>query len=342
MSKKNYIEYCGLPWNIAMIDSTGDYGPCCGKIIGKIKTINEVDNFWNSKEYKEVRNNLLNNKKEGICKDCIYLKVMINKPEINDGEDNNIWGCPRPKDAKELVENKPKIMAINFTSRCNLRCFMCRPENLNPMDHDIFPEMPIEMIEILARKYFSDLECLLTAGSGELFVHKNFTEIIDLIEKYRPKFVSTSTNGSFNLSDDVWRKVINTNDLLMFSIDSFTEELHKKIRQFDIKRIFDSIEKIRKIKEEVRPEFKYGFSYVIMKMNLHELDDFVLKATSEWGANQINLMHIHGHDDQSVLKEFEWKKKYNEKIHIIKEYSKNTKTYIEIPDFARDNDGGII
>jgi len=340
--KKHYLEYCGLPWHIAMIDSTGLFGPCCGKFIGKIKLIRDVQNFWNGKEYRKVRKNLIKGKSKGICADCIYLKVMLNKEYLDEDEVGKIWGCPRPQNPAVQVEQKPKYMAVNFTSRCNLSCFMCRDPKTNPLDERNFPEMPFELIQALAVNYFRDLESLITAGSGEIFVHRNLLKIIDIIQQYRPKLVTTSTNGSFNVSEDLWRRFISVNDLLMFSVDSVSEELHKEIRGFDMKKLFRNLDIVNKIRDNEFPNFKYGFSYVIMKKNVHEMFDFVRKAIDEWGASQINFMHVHGHDDESVLLEKEWQLKYNKQLTLIKDYDIDKDIVMEIPDFAYDADGNVL
>ena len=71
----SFSKPCVWPWESSYISKTGDVVPCC--IIGDEQVVsfgniekNSFKDIWNSKDYKNFRSNIKNNKIPNYCKNC--------------------------------------------------------------------------------------------------------------------------------------------------------------------------------------------------------------------------------------------------------------------------------
>jgi len=322
-----YIEVCNMPWDTIIFYSDGQYGVCSGGKIGKIDTEEDVRNLWNSQPIMDLRGRLLRCESEGMCVNCNHFKTTMNSEYVDTTK--SMWGIPRPVGAKEIWGKLPRSIGLDITSKCNLRCFMCRDQNINPMDDRYYKSMPIKYIEWLAKYYFKGLDTLNTNCYGELFVYEYLDDFFDIIKRYRPKHVITSSSGSLKIGMETWKKIMDTHDSISFSVDSVSKSIHDEIRGFNMDRLFENLEKINYLKKDY-PNFTYGFSMVVMKKNLHEMFEFTKTAIEKWGGTKVNFQNISGHPEESVLLDNEWKKKYNEELRKVREYKENVSGKIEI------------
>jgi len=331
-NKIHYLNYCGLPWNILMIDSFGDFGPCCDKVLGNMSEYENISSIWNGEDLVSLRKGLVGGNVSKMCSDCVYLKQMIRKEYASPEEIKDIWGGLRPNPPDKICKRGPKVITVDFTSKCNLRCIMCKGDGLERINNR---EMDIETIEELSSLFFSGLESLIVGGGGELFCHSNYHFILDSIIKNRPKISSINTNGTVSLSFDEWGKCVEAFDVVMFSIDALNEKTYEKIRgKNHFSQIFRNIDILRKMKK--RKGFRFGFNFVIMDTNVEEMYDFTVKAVEKWGASQINFMHVHGHNHYSVCKNGDLSNKYNEEMKKIHRYSKTKNEIIfTLPGFIQ-------
>jgi len=116
--------------------------------------------------------------------------------------------------------NRPNILKLELTSRCNGRCVFCGHEG----GGRAVPDMPLELALKVIDELADDIEEVQPQFYGEPTLYPHFNEVV---EHCRSKGLRVAfyTNGSGRLEfDDIWPTSV------IFSIDYHTEELCKKIR----------------------------------------------------------------------------------------------------------------
>lgn len=331
MTKKKKTM-CHRPWEEIVIYPDYEYSICCaGPIVGKLSGINEIANMWNSGEFVKYRRNLLNNIEDGICKECVYYKTLRNVEREEAYEEG-------------VFSNNPEMISMILTEQCNLKCFMCGYTKKYKRANRIkdVRMMDIEFCREFAKNYFRKAKMVNTNCGGEIFLYPHLDEFLEILKEYQPGVVTSTSNGSFDISEEMWYKILETHDCFNFSLDSMDVDVHYTIRGFDINRVFKNIDKIKNIKKEHFPFFKYGFNMVIMKMTIHGLLDFAKKAVNDLGADNLGFQHVTGFEEQSVSNDKEWRILYNIKLKQLKEFLEKTNTPINGPlGYFYDKDGNI-
>ena len=333
MNKKSYMNICSQPWENMIVSARGGYSACCGGyVIGEFSPDQDIDDVWNNEKISKLRENLLNGTPDGFCQNCAYYKTVLNSALIEGNREYD-----------SIYQPYPKRIELYLTEKCNLKCFMCSfTEDFPNRSRDCI-DLPIEQFRRLAEKYFTKIEAINTNCGGEIFMYEHFDEYIEILEKYKPGFVNTNSNGSIIASKEIWEKIMRTHNLLCFSVDAAEPMLHGVIRGFDMQNVFDNIKLIDEINSENKYDFKYGFNFVIMKHNIHQMYDFVVNAINKWGGKHIGFLHITGHafEKETVLEDREWRILYNNQLKIINEFRKYNNFEMSQIDYCYDENGEI-
>ena len=334
-----YENICRKPWEELVVYSDCQYSVCCGGLpVGKIEKPEDVDNLWNNKIVKRYRENLKKGKLEGICKDCVFAKLR------------NISYVEEERDVCDfskipILSPNPKIISFGPTEKCNLKCFMCgfteKYAGRNRMKDA--ESLPADILERIGERYFNGLEQLNTNCFGEIFLYEHLNLLLELIKKSKIGYVYSSTNGSLNLSEEKWSEIMETHHQMNFSVDSTDRDVHKIVRGFDMDKVFENLEIIKRLKETEFPNFVLSFSMVIMKITMHDMFNLVRTAHEEWGAEVVSFQHLWNLDHQKLCFEKEWRSFYNNQLRKIEEY---LKTYpgVKLNDalgYFRDDEGNI-
>lgn len=126
-------------------------------------------------------------------------------------------------------------IAWRITNRCNLgKCFFCR---IGPKSTSSINELTLEEIKTIAYQYFISRSIdrgrkKIYITGGEPFIRNDFEEIINYITKDLRIPLSIVTNGTL-VKDDIINSLNDPLIELNFSLDG-TEEVHNKIRKYDI------------------------------------------------------------------------------------------------------------
>lgn len=350
MTKVHYSKLCNFPWTTLLFFTDGSYDLCLsgGGPIGRIKNSDDVKDVWNSNESCKFRETMLQEdvgKLPNQCKRCIFFKNVRNSEYIDTSDQStNSYGnlINRDKNASMFCHESPRDVLLYSTEKCNGKCFMCATGQRNRQGMT-GKSMSIDLIEEIAKSYFKGSYCLNSNCLGEIFLHENFKKFMKIITMYRPKYVYTNTNGSLNLTEDYWKYFMEAHDCIYFSIDSSTKKTHRLIRGFDRDNIFRNIDIIRKLRDSDFPNFNYGFSMVIMKINIFELYNFVRKSVEEWGGTKIGFQLICDQPQESVLLDPMWQSIYNDQLRQVKKFALSHPD-IEIPPlgYCFDEEGKII
>jgi len=340
MKNVPYYTYCSAPWEEFVLHADLSYSPCCfGPKVGKITSVDEIDQVWNGEVIRKIRHDLLNGIKNPMCEGCALFNVIHNRPVIEVADD---W---QPK--YQTVESAAiQRLNILITEKCNLKCIMCNSTDVYPNRMTDGPSIPFEFIQRLGEKYFDGLDFLNPNCFGEFFVYEGFNQYLDLVEKHKPKRVEFITNASLNISPQKWLRVLKTHDVVGISLDACTPETYHLVRvSSNWTNVFKNIELIKALRKEHGLKFQLRFNFVVMKINLHEMFEFVEKALFEWGGDCACLMHVDGerNADRVVLDSQEWRTQYNRqmfKIHKLKNRLKDGNC-INLLGYAYDDNGFV-
>jgi len=151
--------------------------------------------------------------------------------------------------------NKPRIVQIELTSKCNANCIYCVRELINPiakdMDWDLFVSIVNEV-----KQYAVEIHPQMW---GEPLLYPRFIEAVEYIRKTIPLVkIVFYTNGVL-LTEDIAQKLIECKvDEVNFSIDTTTPELYKQICKTDmfetVKQNLAALKKMRKTMKSDLPK----------------------------------------------------------------------------------------
>lgn len=164
----------------------------------------------------------------------------------------------------------PKNLLVEVTSRCNLNCQICLRNSLREENGD----MPVSLYWKLL-PVFPYLKKFSLIGLGEPLLHPQLIEMISTARKRLPpegKIILT-TNGFF-LSARLIEQLIESGlDTLIVSLDSLSsagyEEIRIGARFEDLLKNLLLLQQLKKEKKVEKPEV--GLEWVLMRRNLKEL-----------------------------------------------------------------------
>ncbi len=167
----------------------------------------------------------------------------------------------------------PKVLNIETTSVCNLRCPMCprttvmerKPEH---MDFKIF-------------KKVVDEASLYGVGGvwlhvfGEPLLHPQIISFIEYIKKFdNIKNVGISTNATV-LDEETSRRLLSSGlDRIILSVDAASPEVYEKIRGADFMKVVKNVNNFLNMRHEMRASMKVELSIIDMALNRSEIAAF--------------------------------------------------------------------
>lgn len=209
---------------------------------------------------------------------------------------------------EELAQNtnlthvfvKPRVVHIEPTIRCNLKCTHCDHTYWDRMCPDLTYDGFRHIIDQMP-----DLNRVVMHGMGEPLLNKDIYRMVEYASKERKLKTIMSSNG-IPINETNARKLIaNGLQVLSISVDGATKETYEKIRvrgNFD--RLIRNIKRLLDLKKEMNSETPWiYFSMVCMKDNIHEFLKLIDLA-KELGvaAVQPQYLHFWGKDQEALGK----------------------------------------
>ena len=265
-------SFCVLPWVNITVDPDGAIKPCCishdyiKKEDGTKFNLgyDSVDDIYNSKEYVELRQKMLDNEYIPGCDVCYHNEKTGRQSRrlIN----NEQYKETTPTSSESNL--KIKFFDLRFGNLCNLKCRMCSPANSNQIAKEIteinnkeyskfYPVFDIDTDEWWETDTFDDniksqvdnIDTIYMTGGEPTVIEKNFEILSDLIESDKSKHITliintnlTNTNPRFYQYLPNFKSVI-----LQLSIDGY-EKVQEYLRYpSKFKQIDESIHKLIKI-----------------------------------------------------------------------------------------------
>ena len=175
------------------------------------------------------------------------------------------------------VTNRPLLLHLEITSRCNLRCAKCGHAT-DPIDSPrIQPRnLPYSVIETFD-EYFAAAIRVHTFGYGEMFLYNKLKQLVQRLKQYGCA-VDGISNGVLVDKEEVDWLVDYGYDEITFSIDGVKPETMQRLRGVDVDKIWKMLAYLTQRKRETGKKTpRVIVNFVAQADNYQELPDLVRK-----------------------------------------------------------------
>lgn len=257
--------FCNQPFNRIEIYEDGKVFNCCPPFLNyySIGNIYETsfDEIWNGDKAKNLRRKILNGD-FSLCSDSCNQKM-------NNEVDST--------DFSEIIDIYPTEISISSDNICNVKCKICRDNQLVTKYDKENLENEIEKLWL---PVFKDAKLLRFGCSGEPFASKKETMIIKMAaEKYPDLRFHFHTNGI--LADEEMLKSLNVfykTDIITLSLHSASRWTYNKIvigGNWD--KVMKNIKLYSKMKQDNIIK-KFRMIFVVYSENYKDMEKFVKLA----------------------------------------------------------------
>jgi MoaA/NifB/PqqE/SkfB family radical SAM enzyme len=192
----------------------------------------------------------------------------------------------------------PRLLTIYLTTRCNLRCFICRREGF------IGEDLKFENIYKL-RDAIKYAQTISLTGWGEPLLYLRFEDVLNYIYglNRRKNLIQLTTNGT-RLSDHTARLLKGHLNSLTISLNAATAETYnRQMKNGDFEKTLSAIRRFLSELEE-KDRLKVNLYFVAHTENFQEIPDFVMLAHG-LGITTVTIAHyqvgIADHRQYSLL-----------------------------------------
>jgi MoaA/NifB/PqqE/SkfB family radical SAM enzyme len=176
----------------------------------------------------------------------------------------------------------PRMVSIFLTTRCNLRCFICRREDFKGEDLRFDDIFKLEK----AIRYADTIDL---TGWGECLLYPRFQDVLKYIYSLNSKdnLIQITTNGT-RLSKNIADLLKGHLKLLIISLNAATEETYNRdMKHGDFKQTLSAIQDFLSGLDD-RDKAKTNLHFVAHALNYREIPDFVTLA-SRLGVPNISI-----------------------------------------------------
>lgn len=225
------------------------------------------------------------------------------------------------KNLKVKLSN-PLSLCWQITKKCNYHCPFCLSG-----EQELY-ELPLDTIKSIIDILADANVVRIDFTGGEPMLRKDFLEILKYASNKGIETLVTSNGSSY--SDEIAQTLLETNTLLLISLDG-DEETHDKSRgKGAYKRAVESIKKYRAKNVPVR------INYLIRKDNLDKIE-YIYNLTKELNVDRLFYIFIapqgKAYENTELLLTDEERKKYLDYIKKLKQKSGDN-PFITIQDYS--------
>ena len=232
---------------------------------------------------------------------------------------------------KTILKSKPRQMTVVLTTKCNLKCEMCKVWRGQ-----------WDLPDILCNFLFSNMKYLerIIWEGGEVFLYKNFFKLFNLAGKFGVE-QDLLSNGLL-LKEEIIKSMTKYKVNLKLSIDAVTKEKYELLRyggNFEqLLKILDILKEYSHLTDKFE-HFRYSMAPTIMSVNfmqLYEIVEFAIKYKFHSVAFQKYIPNCKSKTNFSLTKE--QCEEIIQTIKILKAKSENKEIPIKIEtNFSIDN-----
>lgn len=199
-----------------------------------------------------------------------------------------------------LFVHSPRLLEIEVTTRCNLRCLIC--------EHTYWNEAPRDMAFNEFKKIVGQLPKLKwigLTGIGESFINPDFLKMLSYAKS---KNIYVELYDPFLLIDErISAELVNLGvDKIFISLDASSAGTYNKIRagsSFD--RVTGNIKRFIELRQKSKAPYpELSFHFIINKINIHEVLDFIdfVKSLTGSESSVIFTRMLHSFQEVSDLR----------------------------------------
>lgn len=192
------------------------------------------------------------------------------------------------------VSSTPRMLTLETTSRCNLRCVMC-PQAIDAVDRP--KHLEEETIGHLWR-FIGQARSIQLHGIGEPLASPAFWKSLAFI----PASCDASINTNFTVLDDKrLQKLVESNiRVINVSLDAATPLTYQRIRGFDLETVLTNIRRFVARRADAGKKLPLLYmNMTLMRSNIEEVPAFVNLAVG-LGADRICLWHLNRWSDTEM------------------------------------------
>lgn len=210
--------------------------------------------------------------------------------------DNEALALAEHRDGVLFVRSTPRMVTLETTSRCNLRCVMC-PHAIDAVQRP--KHLEVHTIEGLAR-YLAQAKAIQLHGIGEPLASPAFWRSL----AHLPDGCDSSINTNMTVLDDkrLERLVRSNIRFINVSLDAATAQTYRRIRGFDLDTVLENTRRFvaaRKAHGKRTPLLFMNMT--MMRSNIEEVPAFV-ELSADLGADKVCLWHLNRWPDAEMAR----------------------------------------
>ena len=192
----------------------------------------------------------------------------------------------------------PKMLQIEPTQRCNLKCVMCShwQGKYNPK-----PDMTLDMFKKIVSQFPQALETINIQGVGEPLLNK---DLIGMIEFARARGLETRFNTNMTLmTDKMAERLIKCgHSEVQFSIETVDSKLYSEIRRgTNLDKVLRNLDKLIEAKKRLNSEIPYIVVHaILMKILLPKIPK-LLTVLKNKGVNHVHFADLFLHSGSEII-----------------------------------------
>jgi MoaA/NifB/PqqE/SkfB family radical SAM enzyme len=179
------------------------------------------------------------------------------------------------------VESTPAVIHLESVQGCPYSCAMCHTRLTKP--RKISPAL-LKKIE----PYYNVLEVLAIHGLGEPLLSDLDYFVSQAV---RHNFVLHMNTTAFFMTRQISDLLLQARLSIRFSIHSGRPETYRKLMGHDFNRVRENISYLLDQAKDAGDRHDFWFSFLVMKENLEEIEDFIHLA-HDLGIRNIRFMHL--------------------------------------------------
>lgn len=231
-SVKESKAFCMLPWVHLYISQFGTVAACCvtpwedDKAFGNVNNMS-VNDIWQGKPIREMRANMLKDKKDDRCWQCYENEAngMRSHRQIANWRYGHRFDWVKTTDSRgNAPDSKPIYLDIRISNLCNFRCRICGHNSsskwfedakaLGELAYQKALDYSIEDIDDVLKQleqYATDIEEIVFAGGEPILMEEHY-KVLDFLKKHdrydvQLRYVTNFSEMKVNGRDifDEWR-----------------------------------------------------------------------------------------------------------------------------------------
>lgn len=279
--------------------------------------INELDMFilenGENEKMKNIRNSLLKSQgshmasRYGLTTDIIFA----------DSELINAYN--RKADALKYLEYRydfkyypknyiqrsfPLVVAVEASSRCNLRCMMCFQAH---MDQQNYHQNRGIMDDETYERFLNEIEnnrlySIVFASRGEPLLNPNIDKMIKAAKDRGVLDIKLNTNAVM-LTDDMSRRLLASGlDMIVFSVDSLNPKHYETIRGTSLESVKNNINNFLEIRKKEFPDSNIVVRVAMVVTNKYlECAETEIDEAKRYWLERVDELSVKSENDFSAV-----------------------------------------